>query len=197
MDGTSKDWNYSMTLDKKLYTAFPPKFINAYIKKQLLYFGILSGYEQMDPIFPVSPTNLDDVFKNYVGAPGEQNPLLIQYDRMIRFRPTPFYRHKREQLVYTIYCTEMTKLYDATRIMFEALDREDAAAQDINKYVASVFDNDATDPLNVFFHNVRVYQVDESRDLIELASVRTTYANKLIIEYDYHTKDLNPEHLYD
>ena len=186
-----------MTLDKKLYTSFPPKFINAYIKTQLQEFGILSGYEQMDPIFPVSPTNLDDVFKNYIGAPGEQNPLLIQYDRMIRFRPTPFYRHKREQLVYTLYCTEMTKIYDATRIIFEALDREDAAAQDINAHSNLVFGSDSDNPVNVYFHNFKVYQVDETRDLIELASVRTTYANKLIIEYDYHTKDLGAVRLYD
>lgn len=177
-----------MVNDIKTNTSFPPNLLNAYVKKQLLDFGILSGYEQMDPIFPVTPTNLDDVFKNYIGAPGEQNPLLIQYDRMIRFRPNPFYRHKREQVVYTMYCTEMTKLYDATRIIFEALDREDAAAQDINKYLASdSFTNTSTYPINVFFHNIKVYQVDESRDLIELASVRTTYANKLIVEYDYHT----------
>jgi hypothetical protein len=185
-----------MTLDKKLNTAFPPKFVNAYIKQQLKDFGILSGYEQMDPIFPVSPTNLDDVFKNYVGAPGEQNPLLIQYDRMIRLRPNAFYRHKREQVIYTLYCTEMTKIYDATRIIFEALDREDAAAQDINAYTRKTFGGSNTDPLNVYFHNLKVYQVDQTRDLIELGSVRTTYANKLIIEYDYHTKDLDTPSRY-
>lgn len=185
-----------MALDKKLNTAFPPKFINAYIKQQLLDFGILSGYEQMDPIFPVSPTNLDDVFKNYVGAPGEDNPLLVQYDRMIRLRPTTFYRHKREQIIYTLYCTEMTKIYDATRIIFEALDREDAAAQDINAFVRQNLSGNTADPVNVYFHNLKVYQVDETRDLIELASVRTTYANKLIIEYDYHTKDLDASPRY-
>ena len=179
-----------MTLDKKLYTAFPPSYINMYIKQQLSDFGILSGYEQMEPIFPVSPTNLDDVFKNYIGAPGEENPLLIQYDRMIRFRPNPFYAHKREQLMYTLYCTKMDKIYDATRIIFESLDREDAAAQDINKYVQSEYNAGNITTPNVMFHNLRVYQADETRDLIELASVRTTYANKIIVEYDYHSKFL-------
>jgi hypothetical protein len=56
----------------------------------------------------------------------------------------------------------------------------------------------------VYFHSFRVYQVDETRDLLDLASARTVYANKLIIEYDYHTKDIivpgpdgNPVQIYD
>jgi hypothetical protein len=36
------------------------------------------------------------------------------------------------------------------------------------------------------FHSTRVYQADESRDVAELASARTLFVNKLIIEYDYH-----------
>ena len=39
-------------------TGFPPTFINQYIAEQLKLFGILSGYEQMTPIFPTSPINI-------------------------------------------------------------------------------------------------------------------------------------------
>ena len=46
------------------------------------------------------------------------------------------------------------------------------------------------EPINVHFHNFRVYQADETRDILELASAKTVYGNKIIIEYDYHTKDL-------
>jgi hypothetical protein len=59
----------------------------------------------------------------------------------------------------------------------------------LNKWVT---DNTADFPegKNIFFHNTRVYQADETRDIMELASARTVYSNKLIIEYDYHS--VNP-----
>lgn len=56
-----------MTYDIK-NTSFPPFFINQYTVEQLQQFSILSGFEQMTPIFPTSPTNIEDVFKNYIGT---------------------------------------------------------------------------------------------------------------------------------
>jgi len=167
-------------------TGFPPFFINQYITKQLQLFNILSGNEQMNPIFPTSPTNIEDVFKNYIGAPGVDNPILIQYEKLVRFRPSAFYRHKREQLIYYLYCTDLSKIMNSTRIITDALDREDAAAQDINAYCAEISSDSV--PFNVFFHNVKVFQADETRDVMNLVSARTVYSNKIIIEYDYHTK---------
>jgi hypothetical protein len=73
------------------------------------------------------------------------------------------------------------------RIIFEALDRQDASAEDVNKWIK---DNiPSTDPKNVFFHRFKAFQIDETRDLLELASVRLSFVNKIIIEYDYHTTD--------
>ena len=173
-------------------TGFPPTFVNHYVVGQLRRFGILGNTEQlaneqMVPIFPTSPTNIEDVFKNYIASPEISDPLLIQYERLIRFRPTPFYRHKREQVIYYLYCTSFSKITDAHRIITDALDREDAAAQDINAWCSNP--KTGINPYNVYFHNVKVYQADETRDVLELASARTVYANKLIIEYDYHLVD--------
>lgn len=168
-------------------TAFAPFFVNQYVIEQLTKFNILNGNEQMSPIFPTSPTNIEDVFKNYIGAPGVQDPLLIQYERLARFRPGPFYRRKREQLVYYLYCTNLSKIMNSSRLIIDALDREDSAAQDINLFCATKSTIDL--PFNIFFHNLRVYQVDETRDVLDPVSARTTYSNKIIIEYDYHTKD--------
>jgi hypothetical protein len=190
-----------MVYDIKL-TAFPPTFVNQYVVEQLKLFGILSGAEQMVPVFPTSPTNIEDVFKNYIGAPWVSDPILIQYERLIRFRPSPFYRNKREQLVYYLYCTDLSKINNSHRIITDALDREDSAGQDVNAFCST----EATEelPFNVYFHSFRVYQVDETRDLLDLASARTVYANKLIIEYDYHANDIivsgpdgNPVQIYD
>jgi hypothetical protein len=170
-------------------TGFPATFINQYVVEQFKLFGILSGYEQMTPIFPTSPTNIEDVFKNYIGAPGVQDPILIQYERLAKFGPNTFYRNKREQLVYYLYCTDLSKINDSSRIILAALDREDSAGQDINSFCASVSTESL--PFNVFFHCVRVYQADETRNITNLISAKTVYVNKLIIEYDYHTKDIN------
>ena len=169
-------------------TGFPPLYVNYYIIGQLQEFEILTGTEQMSPIFPTSPTSIEDVFKNYVGAPGVDDPIIIQYERLARFRPNPFYPQKREQLIYYLYSTNLSKIMNSSRIILEALDREDASGQDVNKWLIDNADNFNDEP-NVFFHNSRVYQTDETRDIIDPTSARTVYSNKLIIEYDYHLKD--------
>lgn len=167
-------------------TGFPPVYINGYIVAQLKEFGILSGYEQMNPILPTTPTNIEDLFKNYIGAPGDPDPLLIQYEKLARFRPNSLYRHKRDQLVYYVYSTNLEKMFNATRIIIEALDREDAAAQDVNSWMIENKE-DFEGTLNVLFHNIKVYQTDESRDILNSVSARIVHVNKIIIEYDYHT----------
>jgi hypothetical protein len=114
------------------------------------------------------------------------------FDRLIRFRPNAFYRNKREQLVYFIYAPNLSKLFDSTRVIIECLDREDAAAQDLNSWIATndVLGEDGNAiTRNIMFHNLKVYQADEARDIAELASARTLFLNKLVIEYDYHTTD--------
>ena len=77
---------------------------------------------------------------------------------------------------------------DSVRIITDALDREDAAAEDVNRWLKNNPISGVTN--NVYFHNIRVYQADESRDVAELASARTLFVNKVIVEYDYHTNDL-------
>jgi len=178
-----------MTRNLELETGYPPYFVNGYIKAQLQKFNILSGTEQMSPIFPTSPTNIDEVFKNYIAPAGVQSPLLIQYERLLRLRTSPFYVKKREQLALYLYSAELSKVLDAHRIISMALDREDAAAEDVNKWASENVISDTRNnaaPQNVHFHSFRVYQAGETRDIVNLASARTIYANKLIVEYDYH-----------
>jgi hypothetical protein len=77
-------------------------------------------------------------------------------------------------------------------VIIECLDREDAAAQDLNAWISINDIKDENDNIitpNVMFHNIKVYQADEARDIAELASARTLFLNKLVIEYDYHTID--------
>jgi hypothetical protein len=154
-----------------------------------------SGVGGIVPIFAVTPTNTEEIYKNLTQSIQVEQPLLIQYDRLIRFRPNSFYPRKREQLLYYLYSTDLATVNYANILISQLLDREDAAAQDLNTFIR---DHSTLDlPHNVFFHSMRVYQADETRDVIELASARTVFINKLIIEYDYHPtwgrdKDQNP-----
>jgi hypothetical protein len=40
--------------------------------------------------------------------------------------------------------------------------------------------------LPVFFHDIKVYQLEESRDIIDFGTARTYAGNKIIIDYDWH-----------
>lgn len=176
-------------------TGFPPLFINGYVLSELSFFGLVAENDLVNPspMIPAQfPTNIEDLYNDNIQIRQTESPLLIVYDRLMRFRPSPFYATKREQLIYFIYSTDVGKLIDAVRIISNALDREDSSAQDVNSWAIAnpILDAEQdTIPYNIYFHNTKVYQADESRDVAELASARTLFVNKLIIEYDYHIKD--------
>jgi hypothetical protein len=180
-------------MPKALHLPYPPRWLNAYVFNKLSEYEDIgvSATQQVTPIFATSPTNTEDIYKQVVEATNISQPLIIQYDRLMRFRPTAFYPHKREQLLYYLYSTDINNVNNANIVISQLLDREDAAAQDVNAWAASnpQFHNGQEIPYNVYFHNIKVYQADEARDVLELASARTIFVNKLIIEYDYHAKD--------
>ena len=254
-------------------TGFPPTFLNRYILSELEHYELIAASEQLSPMIPaIIPTNIEDLYNDRIEIRQTPDPILIVYDRLMRFRPTPFYLQKREQLIYFIYSTDVGKLIDTVRVISSALDREDSSAEDVNAYnfmnptltissppitysaktisnkaltnkfatittstahnlevgdaveitgldatfngIHYVRDKTATTfkfkkdaanvasiaasgsvlqkeyiPYNIAFHSTRVYQADESRDVAELASARTLFVNKLIVEYDYHIKN--------
>ena len=178
---------------KALHLPYPPRWLNAYVFSKLAEYEDIgvSATQQVTPIFATSPTNTEEIYSQVVEATNISQPLIIQYDRLMRFRPTAFYPHKREQLLYYLYSTSIENVNNANIVISQLLDREDAAAQDVNAWAVSnpQYSNNIEIPYNVYFHNIKVYQADEARDVLELASARTIFVNKLIIEYDYHAKD--------
>jgi hypothetical protein len=143
---------------------------------------------------PISPSLSQaaeaDFYESLVQSTGLEQPLWIQYDKLMRFRTNPFYRIKKEQLILTINHPDIDIADNVTTIIEQLLDREDAAAQDLNKWASENFGFDVEKPHNVFFHKIRVFKADESRDLVELNSVNLAFARtRLIIEFDYHASD--------
>lgn len=175
--------------------AIPPLFIAGYLKQQLIDFGLVPNNPEWTPFVPATmPMDIVSYYDQLIQLSGEPSPIVVQYDKLLRFRSTPFYRQKKEQMLLTIRCSSFDKKESASRIIMEALDRQDASAEDINRWSAQntlLDDNGDPIPKNVYFHYFRVYQVDESRDIVELSAVKTDFWDKLVVEYTYHTTDSN------
>lgn len=166
----------------------PPTWVNKFVFQELAKYEDIgvSDISTLVPIFATTPTSIEEIYKQVIQATAISEPLVIQYDRMLAFRPSPFYPTKREQLVYYLYSSNLANLNNAITVITQLLDREDASAQELNAWCAT--NKDPDENFNVFFHTTKVYNVQESRDLLDLASARTMLVNKLIIEYDYHAK---------
>lgn len=171
------------------YLPYPPHWINAYLKEQLEQYDDIgvSSTQSLSPIFATTPTNINELWGQVLQSGEVSNPLIIQYEHLMRLRTRPFYQIRKEQLVYYLYSDTPSNIYNAINVITYLFDREDAAAEDLNRWCAKNI-NTVNQPLNVYFHNMRVFHLDESRDVIELGSAKTFTANKIIIEYDYHVK---------
>ena len=170
----------------------PPAIINAYIKDKV-FADSLAG-----AIVPTMPTDIDAFTEQFPGGPVN---LLGVYDRMFRMRRGPFPHVRCEQLLYYFYARDIIELYRIQERFLEHFDRSDESGQDINSwYLANKdrIDTSATPPkpiipveykTDIFFHTFKIYQLNESRDIIDFGTARTWAGNKIIIEYDYHYKD--------
>jgi hypothetical protein len=172
---------------------FPPHWINSY-----LFYKLSNDYgptrvgidpnQTIVPFFAPTTTGREEIYQQLISNSGLAQPTMITYDRLMRFRVSPFYGIKREQLIYTIY-GKVEAVQNINVIVSQLLDREDESAQELNDWARDnpISLNGQSVLSNVFFHNFKVYQIDETRDILELNSVNMSeWASKLIIEYDYH-----------
>jgi hypothetical protein len=163
--------------------------------------------------FPASPTDIEALTETFPDASAN---VFAVYDRMLKMRRTPFPHVKSEQLLYYFYkmAGDPVDLIETTQVVQDLLDREDESAQELNAWIKTLpagnpiqlkddqgklmFDENnipimratisisGTDFLPVFFHKIRIYQLEETRDLIDFGTARTYAGNKIIIDYDWH-----------
>jgi riboflavin synthase alpha subunit len=102
---------------------------------------------------------------------------------------------KCEQALYYFYATAENSVLNMVKItekILRVMDREDETAEEINEWQKQkgsiVVDGITLEP-NFYFHNFKVYQLEEVRDIIDFGTARTYGGNKIIIEYDYHMVD--------
>jgi hypothetical protein len=111
---------------------------------------------------------------------------------MLRLRRSPFPHIKVEQVIYYFYATAENSIINMIKISEKTnrlMDREDETADEINEWCRQkgsiVVEGETIEP-NFRFHNFKVYQLQETRDVIDFGTARTYGGNKIIIEYSYH-----------
>lgn len=168
---------------------YPPVFINEYLKEQVASaFGDTTNL----PFFPTSPTAIDDLTQTFQTGTG----LGMVYDRMLKMRRGPFPHIKYEQLLYYLYGTAenaISQVIEVTQLVSDLLDNGDESAQDLNSWIrakqqsASPLVDDSGTPFpEVYFHEIKIYQLEETRDIIDFGTARTYAGNKIIIDYSWH-----------
>jgi len=159
----------------------PVLWVNAYLQEKLQSLGFATM-----PFFPSSPSTINDL-TDYFPTGG----VMATYDRMIRMRRSPFPHIKCEQLLYYFYATAENSVINMVKITEQTLrlmDREDETAEELNNWCIAkgsiVVEGETLEP-NFNFTNFKVFQLQETRDIINFGTARTYAGNKIIIYYDY------------
>ena len=84
----------------------------------------------------------------------------------------------------------MVKITEQT---LRVMDREDETAEEINEWCrlkGSIMVEGETIEPNFKFINFKVFQLQETRDIVNFGTARTYAGNKIIIYYDYIPQQL-------
>jgi hypothetical protein len=157
------------------------------------------------PFFPTMPTDLQASTDGFtldkiLGTDPNQryffNGATAIYDRMFKMRRTPFPHIKNEQVLYYFYSINeqaVSRLIEITQHIQDLLDNGDESAEDLNNWIREkqasvnplVDDNGDILP-SPFFHSIKIYQLQETRDIVDFATARTYAGNKIIVDYEWH-----------
>ena len=156
----------------------PVLWVNTYLKEKIEYFN----NEEPIPFFPTGPSTIETLQSQFPISGS-----MVVFDRMFRMRRGPFPHIKCEQVLYYFYhtasnhTTNMIKIQEA---VLRLMDRGDETAQEINAWAKGKTIDGMS--CKFYFHNFKIYQLEEVRDLIDFGTARTYTGNKVIIDYDYH-----------
>lgn len=147
--------------------------VNAYLWESLKGIdGTLAAQYSYMPFFPLADA--------VGGTQGWGSKPYVVYDQLMKFRPKPFYGIHKAQIWYWVRGQADDAIGWSTAIA-HILDREDQSARDINVYLR---DNAPT--TGIYYHNLKVFQIDSAKDERMDLSVKQTYTQSMIIEVTYH-----------
>jgi hypothetical protein len=177
---------------------YPPVLINEYLSEKI-GDRLPDRFSSSLKFFPTLPTDINALTETF---PAAANDVFGVYDRMFKMRRGPFPHIKCEQLLYYFYKmnSDPEALIETSQVVADLLDRGDESAQELNAWVSSKAVGDtitfgtgnlAREFKPVFFHTIKIYQLEETRDIVDFGTARTYAGNKIIIDYDYHVRDYN------
>ena len=197
---------------------YPPVILNQYFAENVEKRLPGSFVDKMK-FFPTRPTDRTSIvgpaYKNIAtgtdadflrerigqGNPEASSDVFVLYDRIFRLRRRVFPHIKSEQVIYYLYqySDDMSAVIESTQVLHDLFDRQDESAQEINSWISGQVNSDGDIVLAdgvgekkfkpVFFHETRVYQLEETRYIISPQDGGGVGAAKVIINYDYHTRD--------
>jgi hypothetical protein len=166
----------------------PTLWINKYLAAKI---PELSNIEDF-PFFPSTPSTINDLTQYFTAS---TQGVAATWDRLIKMNRTGFPHIKCEQLLYYFYAQGSDPVETMVKIqelVLRLMDRGDETAEEINDWCRNR--QIRLSPTEVvenmfYFHNFKVYQLEETRDIIDFGTARTYGGNKMIIDYDYHQAD--------
>lgn len=164
----------------------PGLWVNRYLQEKIFESAGIGI-----PFFPTKPTTIDDLTEQWITILDERvayQGVACTYDRLIRMRRSPFPHIKCEQLLYYFYATQEKTTQNMVRIqeaVLRLMDRADESAEELNNWARNHEPIDGM-TCKFYFHNFKVYQLEEVRDVIDFGTARTYAGNKIIIDFDYH-----------
>jgi hypothetical protein len=169
----------------------PVLWINKYLEEKI---PLLTNIEV--PLFPSVPSILDDLTGSFPAG-----GVMGTWDRLIKMNRKTMPHIKSEQIMYYFYATAENTIENMVQIqesVFRLMDRLDETAQEVNNWCSNRAINIGTENIpdfieNMFyFHSFKIYQLEETRDIIDFGTARTYGGNKMIIDFEYHQMpDLN------
>lgn len=155
----------------------PVLWINQYLKEKIFEASTL-----VVPFFPTGPSTIETLQTSF-----PESGAMAVWDRMFRMRRGPFPHIKCEQVLYYFYAngeSPQLKMIDIQESVLRYMDRGDESAQELNAWTkGKTFDGMEC---KFYFHDFKIYHLEEARDIVDFASARTYAGNKIIIDYDYH-----------
>lgn len=163
----------------------PVLWINKYLQDQIQQ---LTNIET--PFFPSTPSTLDNLTDTF-----PDGGVMATWDRLIKMNRKGFPHIKCEQLLYYFYATAENTVENMVQVqeaVLRLMDRFDETAEEVNNWSSNRVINLGTEQNpdyienQFYFHNFKVYQLEETRDIIDFGTARTYGGNKIIIDFDYH-----------
>lgn len=167
----------------------PVLWINEYLRTKIPQLTTLEDI----PFFPTGPSTLEALQTQFPAG-----GTMAVYDRMFRMRRGPFPHIKCEQVLYYFYYTASNTVENMVQVqeaVMRLMDRGDESAQELNEWAKNnPIDFNRNRPnlppdlvyCKFYFHNFKIYQLEEARDIVDFGTARTYAGNKIIIDYDYH-----------